>query len=165
MILEQPIRTESGVFGPKEMAEETAVYRIYDVDDVLLYVGMSVSPETRFADHRTCKSWMEQAHRYEIAWYATRAEADREEKRAIREERPRHNSVHAARTVKAISPRTPGVYTVKEIATRFSVSTHTVRAVAKDAAFPRRIGDEPLAGRRGARYPAAAVDAYWAQRQ
>lgn len=94
-----PIKVESGVFGPRQMAEETAVYRIFDDSDVLLYVGMSVSPETRFADHRTCKRWMqEDAHRYEISWYATRADADAEEKRAIREERPRHNSMHRARS-------------------------------------------------------------------
>lgn len=92
------IRRESGFFGERRMAEETAVYRIFDTTGALLYVGMSVSPETRFADHRTCKRWMrEEAHRYEIAWYATRVEADAEEKRAIREERPRYNSVHRVR--------------------------------------------------------------------
>lgn len=97
--IDVPIRQESGVFGPRETAEETAVYRIFDAENALLYVGMSVAPETRFADHRTCKRWMrEDAHRYEIAWYASRAEAEREEKRAIREERPRHNSMHRVRS-------------------------------------------------------------------
>jgi predicted GIY-YIG superfamily endonuclease len=93
-----PIRVQTGLFGERETTEETAVYRIFSADDTLLYVGMSVSPETRFADHRTCKRWMrEDAHHYRIAWYGTRAEADAEEKRAIRQERPLHNSMHRVR--------------------------------------------------------------------
>lgn len=159
-----PIRQESGLFGERAMAEETAVYRIFDADDVLLYVGMSVSPETRFTDHRTCKPWMQQAFRYEIVWFATRSEAEAEERRAIRCERPLHNAVHAARPIRAIIPVVPGTYTMAEIAERFHVSKTTVRQAARAQDFPDPIGAAP-SGRRGLRYPAVGVDEYWERRQ
>lgn len=156
-----PTRVESGTFGPRKMAEETGVYRIFNADGVLLYVGMSVSPETRFADHRTCKSWMQEAHRYETRWYGTREEAEQEEQRAIRIEQPRHNSVHRALRRREVVPSRPGAYTVAEIAERFSLSTTSVRARAKLPTFPEpERGGESLTGR-VTRYPTDAVEAFF----
>lgn len=159
-----PIRVESGVFKGRAMAEETAVYRIFDGDDVLLYVGMSVSPETRFADHRTCKSWMQQASRYEISWFSSRETAEAEEQRAIAQERPLHNTVHVPRAARPVVLSVPGTYTMAEMAERFDVSKTTIRAAVRSAGFPAPVGAAP-SGRRATRFPTDAVDAYWAQRQ
>lgn len=159
-----PVRRESGVFGPRQMAEETAVYRIFDANNVLLYVGMSVSPETRFADHRTCKAWMRQAYRYEIAWFGIREAAEAEERRAIAQERPLHNVAHKPRSARPVVLSTPGTYTMAEMAERFGVSKTTVRATVRSAGFPAPIGAAP-SGRRGTRFPMAEVDQYWERRQ
>jgi excisionase family DNA binding protein len=146
------------------MADETAVYRIFDADDVLLYVGMSVSPETRFADHRTCKAWMRQAYRYEIAWFATRADAEEEEQRAIAQERPLHNTVHMPRPMRPVALSAPGTYTMTEMAKRFGVSKATIRTAVRAGDFPTPVG-AAASGRRPTRFPTDAVDAYWARRQ
>ncbi len=39
--------------GPRE----TAVYRLYDADETLLYVGITYDTKTRFADHKVNKEW------------------------------------------------------------------------------------------------------------
>ncbi|MEH0579041.1 GIY-YIG nuclease family protein [Streptomyces sp. B21-108] len=38
-------------------AERTAVYRLYDEDERLLYVGVASDPRVRFKQHGRDKSW------------------------------------------------------------------------------------------------------------
>lgn len=72
----------------------TAVYRMYDSGDRLLYIGQSVNPATRpmqLADHRR---WVTDIARITLAWFPTRQDALAEEARAIRAEMPLHNVAH-----------------------------------------------------------------------
>lgn len=74
-----------------DTATPTAVYRFYDADDRLLYVGMTETPKARWTWHRKRSSWWPDARRREIAWYDSRAEAAAIETQAIRTEAPLHN--------------------------------------------------------------------------
>lgn len=78
----------------------TCVYRHYDADDVLLYVGASVSPIARAEEHASCAAWYRQIARIDLQWFATYAEAIDAERRAIRDESPKHNKMRYG----AISP-------------------------------------------------------------
>ena len=69
----------------------TCVYRFYDAEDRLLYVGVTDAPGTRFADHRR-KSWWKLAVRNTIVWHDRRRDALVEEASAIANERPIHNT-------------------------------------------------------------------------
>jgi excinuclease UvrABC nuclease subunit len=69
----------------------TAVYRFYDVDDRLLYVGITYSLGARFRGHERLSPWWPKQRSVKIVWRDTRDEAATEERKAIREEAPLHN--------------------------------------------------------------------------
>ena len=89
----------------------TAVYRLYDASDVLLYVGISRNPEWRFRDHASQKPWWPQVARKTIAWCDSKNAALQAEARAIDSEGPAHNISNplrpAPRTIRR--PRQPGM--------------------------------------------------------
>lgn len=70
----------------------TAVYRLYDADDALLYVGVANRPAERWGTHAN-RPWWTRVARTEITQYPTREEALRGEAKAIRAEHPLHNQV------------------------------------------------------------------------
>lgn len=72
----------------------TAVYRLYDRDNTLLYVGISNRPDLRFKQHAADKPWWPQVFRREVRMFRTRSQALRAEEVAIRSERPLYNIVH-----------------------------------------------------------------------
>lgn len=75
--------------------ERTALYRLYDADDVLLYVGISNDPDFRWKAHLYSReSWPKQVTRHMIEWWGTREEAVTAEAAAIKAERPRYNGKH-----------------------------------------------------------------------
>ncbi|MFL1904788.1 GIY-YIG nuclease family protein [Streptomyces tauricus] len=73
--------------GPRE----TAVYRLYDADGTLLYVGISYDVKIRFADHKANKDWWPSVATEDVRWFPGRDEAWAEEQRVIHEEHPRWN--------------------------------------------------------------------------
>ncbi|MGW7410531.1 GIY-YIG nuclease family protein [Streptomyces sp. NPDC054833] len=77
----------------------TALYRLYDDHDTLLYVGIAGNPQTRWADHARDKrnTWWPQVSMKEIVWFDSREEAAEAELTAILAERPRHNAVGSLR--------------------------------------------------------------------
>lgn len=75
--------------------ERTALYRHYDADGVLLYVGIAVDPAMRFKTHAKQAPWTAFAARHEGEWFATREEAAEAERAAIRDERPLFNKAGA----------------------------------------------------------------------
>lgn len=91
-----------------DIAAPTAVYRFFSQDAALLYVGVTDSLGTRWRNHSKNKPWWSQVADTRIVWYNTRAEALAEEERAIKEERPRYNIVHAshprARSMSELTP-------------------------------------------------------------
>lgn len=67
------------------------VYRHFDADGVLLYVGFSLRAIMRQADHEGSSHWFRQIARIELEWFDTVADAAFAEVEAIQNERPRHN--------------------------------------------------------------------------
>lgn len=158
-----PIRIDCGLFADlkREPSPETAVYRIYDSADGLLYVGITNDTETRWRDHLLTKPWWQtDAHRYEVAWYPTRADAMAEEQRAIQHEHPKYNWMHTVLPRITITPRVPGTYSTGEIARRFRISPDTLRVLVAKPDFPKRL-DLPPPHRKGKRYPADEVESYF----
>ena len=54
---------------------ETAVYKAYDADGALLYVGVAKDFLFRWKSHRREAEWWKLAQRFEVVLYATRDEA------------------------------------------------------------------------------------------
>lgn len=69
----------------------TAVYRCYDADGRLLYVGMSINPQGRLASHRLYAPWFPRMVRFTAQWFPDRATARAEELRVMRAESSLHN--------------------------------------------------------------------------
>lgn len=74
-----------------EVSPVQNLYRHYDADGVLLYVGVSLSAIVRLAQHRSASHWFSEIARIEIKQYPTRESVLLAERKAIFEENPRHN--------------------------------------------------------------------------
>lgn len=83
--------------APAQTTERTAIYRLYDEADRLLYVGITSEPRTRLRGHRRDQEWWPEVVMSEIEWCETRAAAEVDEKRAIEEEHPKYNRVFNGR--------------------------------------------------------------------
>lgn len=73
-------------------SERTALYRLYDEHNQLLYVGVTSDPDQRWESHRAEKDWWPQVRVREIEWVSDRAEALAREAQEIAKRRPRYNS-------------------------------------------------------------------------
>ncbi|MFD3532069.1 DUF6907 domain-containing protein [Streptomyces sp. NPDC058664] len=76
------------------MTEPTALYRLFDAHDRLLYIGITKNLEQRWTGHRysaTSSTWWPEVARKAIEWYPTREAADKAETAAILSEAPLHN--------------------------------------------------------------------------
>lgn len=76
------------------MSEPTSLYRHFDADGILLYVGISLSWPKRTKDHVRGSRWFDAVVKVEIERFASRDEALAAERRAIQAERPVFNIVH-----------------------------------------------------------------------
>lgn len=79
------------------LAGVTELYRCFDYDNKLLYVGISMSSLVRMAAHSDESSWFCAVSRIEIERFPSRRMAAEMERRAIREERPMFNVRHNRR--------------------------------------------------------------------
>lgn len=71
------------------MMPPVAVYRCYDADDRLLYVGVSNKPETRVKIHKgQGAKWAQRVARVDHEWYDNRCDALIAERRATLTEHP-----------------------------------------------------------------------------
>lgn len=78
-------------FAPSTTPRRTALYRHYDADGCLLYVGITDALEIRTRAHGRRSVWREFAHRAEVIWFDTRDEALAAEREAISTEQPLFN--------------------------------------------------------------------------
>lgn len=74
----------------------TTLYRLYDADGQLLYVGIAVDTERRFAEHAKTKPWWPQVARTDLDHHRYRTDAQDAERAAIRTECPLHNIAETA---------------------------------------------------------------------
>jgi hypothetical protein len=84
-----------------------AVYRFFQADGNLLYVGRTTSFGQRWKEHAASKSWHREIHHMSVVWYADPATAAVVEAKAIREEWPRHNVTHNPKAADLVRYRKP----------------------------------------------------------
>lgn len=80
-----------------ESPERTALYRYFDADDALLYIGISIKPDFRAKAHLYEKrpdDWPKRAVRRTDEWHGSRPLALKEEEAAIKTEKPLYNTTH-----------------------------------------------------------------------
>lgn len=70
------------------------LYRHFDTDGDLLYVGVSLVALIRLNTHRNTSRWFDQIATVKIEHFDTKAEALAAETAAIIAENPRHNAIH-----------------------------------------------------------------------
>lgn len=75
------------------MNGRTALYRLYDSEDRLIYVGITSDLTARWRAHQRDKYWWPEVARKAIEWFETRKSAERIEKIEIEEESPLYNKV------------------------------------------------------------------------
>lgn len=74
------------------LRQSTCVYRLYDTDGELLYVGLSLCPHYRIPTHRG-RTWGKRIASHTLEWFDDREAAKTAERHAITTEQPLHNIV------------------------------------------------------------------------
>lgn len=72
-------------------AARTAVYRLFNSEGTLLYIGVARNPSERMKFHQQFKKWWAEVSRTTEEWFDSRALALGAEAVAIREECPLYN--------------------------------------------------------------------------
>jgi predicted GIY-YIG superfamily endonuclease len=80
----------------------TAVYRLFDAADRLLYIGVSLNPYLRLSHHQSQQEWGSEVVRTELAEFESREAVLEAEATAIRTEAPVYNVIGVPR-----APRPP----------------------------------------------------------
>lgn len=73
------------------MARRAALYRLFDADGQLLYIGISDVPSRRFTQHAYDKPWWPEVVRKSLEWHPDRVSVENAEALAIRSEGPKYN--------------------------------------------------------------------------
>lgn len=76
------------------MTDKQCLYRFWDHNDNLLYVGITISPENRWKQHSKDKPWWSEVARITIEEHPNRKAVLNAERSAIIAENPRYNVVH-----------------------------------------------------------------------
>ncbi|MFE2712260.1 GIY-YIG nuclease family protein [Streptomyces mirabilis] len=97
---------------PPRWHEPAAVYRLWDADGNLLYIGSAYDPDQRCKEHRKKPWWPEVARRTE-EWCSNRGSAYKVELEAIAVERSKYNAMG---TPSYRTPDTEAVRRRKELA-------------------------------------------------
>lgn len=92
--IQSPIGTDILPRHKDMPSDETWLYRMFDQEGVLLYIGISQDAFVRFSQHTKDKPWIDQVARWEREVYPARKVALEAEKAAIKAEFPLYNVVH-----------------------------------------------------------------------
>ena len=76
-----------------DVSRNQTLYRLFNADDELLYIGITQRQMVRFHQHSRDKGWWSEVARIRIEHYPTREDVERAERDAIRSEKPRYNIV------------------------------------------------------------------------
>lgn len=86
-------RFHDGELSPNE-TRECALYRHYDSDGALLYVGISTSPDDRHKQHERNSKWFKFVAATDVEWLDSSDAARAAERLAIEDESPLFNRTH-----------------------------------------------------------------------
>lgn len=118
------------------MPRGVTLYRFFDAEHRLLYVGITGKKAARWAGHRS-KVWWSEAVTVALEHFDDRPSALAAEAHAIRTERPVHNVVHNAR---CNGPEDPGLdQLVYEIKRHYGWDTTQARDLARVLLRPGRV--------------------------
>ncbi|QGJ90324.1 G-I-Y-Y-I-G endonuclease [Mycobacterium phage Chuckly] len=81
------------------------LYRFYNAEDDLLYIGITNNPRSRFNQHHADKAWFKSVARSTMQHFATRAELETAEVAAIQSEMPRYNVAHVVHNKGELRPK------------------------------------------------------------
>lgn len=73
----------------------TSLYRYFDADGVLLYIGISMHPFGRWKQHKASEKETDRVATIKIEWFSNRTLAEVAERDAIRAEGPAWNVMYA----------------------------------------------------------------------
>jgi DNA-binding transcriptional ArsR family regulator len=90
----RPNETAVATLEPQACDEETALYRWFDTDDILLYAGITDRLYGRLQEHDKTSPWMQFAVRSTIERFPSRPAAVKAEREAITGEHPVFNKAH-----------------------------------------------------------------------
>lgn len=123
------------------MNDSTQLYRHFDKNGVLLYVGISLCTVQRLSQHGDGSHWFYNIAHVTIETFPTRSAAVKAEKHAIKTERPLHNLAHVDKT-KPVEPSVGLVWGAKEIAKVLGRSEKAAFATLERGQIPgaRRFG-------------------------
>jgi len=76
------------------MSDTTELYRYFDKNDNLLYVGISKSAIVRRSQHQGASHWYNKHTKVTTERFSTKREALNAERKAIKAEKPIHNVIH-----------------------------------------------------------------------
>jgi predicted GIY-YIG superfamily endonuclease len=82
---------------PIDWTAKTALYRHFDKQGRLLYIGVAVDPKKRESAHRCYSPWAADIHEIRVEWLEDRHAALVAERSAIQAEKPLHNILHQQR--------------------------------------------------------------------
>lgn len=90
------------------MTNRNVLYRIWNEDGELLYVGATTDPGHRLREHHLQQPWWDEAASVTLQRLATYIELAEAEIEAIRSENPKYNVIHTEKPrVSAMKPRRP----------------------------------------------------------
>lgn len=95
-----------------DFSRRTALYRFFDSEERLLYVGVAFDPDARWKEHAKSKPWWPDVKRKVIEWRETRTDALIAEADTIRTERPLYN-VKDSNVPRMAGPRPHGTPRLK----------------------------------------------------
>ena len=139
------------------MTDKTALYRHMDRDGNLLYVGISLKPFQRLEQHQNNSHWAYDIASVSIEYFPSRRDAEIAERKAISEEAPAHNIVHAV--VSGEVRRTKSERIVVEHPLPVDIDKHTLPFATRRGSWGTDPEDaiaeataEPVINKRGATY-------------
>lgn len=98
---------------------KTALYRCYDNENNLLYIGISLSAINRLSQHKSHSKWFDAIAKVDVEWFQDRDSAILAEMEAVRIEQPKfnvflkHRKAHKQRTKKPSQQRTYKILATK----------------------------------------------------
>lgn len=124
----------SGQLPTRPAPGHVALYRFFDADGALLYVGICDEPVKRWYSHAD-KWWWPQVERFHVLWLPSRNEALARETEAIRTEKPLHNVVFNG--VPYSGRQFPGARMYEMARERFGDTPFTAKDLERELGCPR----------------------------
>jgi len=122
------------------------LYRLYDKDEELLYIGKTLNVIARLSSHKTKKNWWNKVRIIELAQYDSISELATAEKIAIKSEKPIYNIIrYNEKRTKDLRGANIGYY---ELACEWLVDVMEPGKLYRATGIVERAFKENIAGKR-----------------